>query len=392
MSDIKIIFVFLKVIELIVFIVSGYILWKLKSNKKYWKIAIYPIVTYAIVEGLRFGRLIDWNQYYLRYNEIGNNINSLDYEPLFKGILYISYNLGIPYYIFICLQTTFLIICIFILIKKYKNAIIFIVPLILFETSSNEQLIRWYLGFSFILLSINELTNKNKIKTYFFLYCATLIHIGFWIFFPFIFFSKVFNKRTIPPFISISLFFATSFLLNLSDMLFISTITESIVSANLGLNEKVTSYLHASERLMSGEWGYVGIMDINLSGKIRYFLAYAPTILFAKRYCSNYSYGIFFYNLFVIGAILSPLFLLVEIFDRIIKVFLFFSIIANGLFFYNTLKYRKTISKYLLIIISVSYLCNIYPNISNALRRTQDITMLYIWNANGREYIRNFPI
>lgn len=392
MSDVKIIFVFLKIIELVVFIISGYKLWNVKSVKKYWKIAIFPIITYGIVEGLRFGRLVDWNLYYLRYIQIGNNINALDYEPLFRIIFYLFYNINIPFYIFIFLQTIFLVTCIFLLIKKYRKAIIFIVPLILYETSANEQLIRWYLGFSFILLSFYELNSNNKMKTYLFLYCATLIHVGFWFFLPIILFSKYINKYTIPPCLSFILFIAFSFFLDLSDLVLVSDAAEYIVSMNLGLNDKVTSYLSDADRLIAGEWGDVGIMEINLTGKIRYFLAYAPTILFAKKYLKNYSFGIFFYNLFVIGAIFSPLFLLIEIFDRIIRVFLFFSIITNGLFYYEIYRNRKMVTKYLVVLTCIAYLCNIYPYVSNALRRTKDYTMLYIWDANGRNYIRNYNL
>lgn len=99
MSEINLIYTSLKLLEFAIFLLFGYIISK--SPKHYWKYAIFPIAVFAIVEGLRFGREIDYNEYYFRYINIGQNFNSEDYEFIFKLICYTCYNIGIPYYLFI---------------------------------------------------------------------------------------------------------------------------------------------------------------------------------------------------------------------------------------------------------------------------------------------------
>ena len=86
MSEINLIYTSLKLLEFAIFLLFGYIISK--SPKHYWKYAIFPIAVFAIVEGLRFGREIDYNEYYFRYINIGQNFNSEDYEFIFKLICY----------------------------------------------------------------------------------------------------------------------------------------------------------------------------------------------------------------------------------------------------------------------------------------------------------------
>ena len=47
--------------------------------------------------GLRFGREIDYNLYYERYNEIGQDITKSTYEPVFNVICWSLNQVGIPY-------------------------------------------------------------------------------------------------------------------------------------------------------------------------------------------------------------------------------------------------------------------------------------------------------
>ena len=91
---VQLIYIFLKVVELAVFIIFGKKISKVGSSKEYWKLSVVPILTYSLIEGLRFGRKIDWNVYYFRYEQLGQNVNFLDdYEPLFRYICHILYQL-----------------------------------------------------------------------------------------------------------------------------------------------------------------------------------------------------------------------------------------------------------------------------------------------------------
>ena len=79
-------FTILKLALLLSSFIAGYFMSHSKNNKQYWKGAFIIIVAFAVVEGMRFGRLIDWNNYYIRYQEIGNGISEEKYELLFTTI------------------------------------------------------------------------------------------------------------------------------------------------------------------------------------------------------------------------------------------------------------------------------------------------------------------
>ena len=130
---VKVIYITLKLLEFIVFYISGKQLSKTKTNKSYWTIAIFPILIFSIVEGLRFGRMIDYNLYAIRYFTLGNGIEGVDkeYEPLFDFLFTGAYNIGLPYYMFIFLQCFLLIFSILHLYKNFKNSLPYALPIVL---------------------------------------------------------------------------------------------------------------------------------------------------------------------------------------------------------------------------------------------------------------------
>lgn len=381
---IKLIYIFLKLIELGVFFLFGKKIIHSKTNKEYWLASVIPILTYSIIEGLRFGRLIDWNVYYFRYNQLGINVEYLDYEPLFRYICYFFNILGISYPWFIFLQCLFFITTVFIFLKNYKEYIIYAVPLILICSTGNEMFIRWFLGFSFILLSLNSLIKKRYIWTLIWFICAICCHSGLIIWIVFILFFKYLNRYTLRPLYSVILLFITSFILSLSDLMFITQIT-SFLSPIIGESISTGRYLNATENLLSGTWGSVGIMERSFSYYIRTFLMYAPVVYWGKNIISRYKFGLFFYNIFIIGAIVSPLFILVEIFNRISTSLTFFFCIVGGIFYFESFKIRNKNSLILFIII-ISFVFSFYPHISDAISRDEN-KMLFIWDANGRNYL-----
>ena len=383
---IKFIYIILKLIELGVFFVFGKKIIHSKTNKEYLLASIIPIFTYSIIEGLRFGRLIDWNVYYFRYNQLGINVEYLDYEPLFRYICYFLNLLGVSYPWFIFLQCLFFITTVFIFLKNYKDYITYAVPLILICSTGNEMFIRWFLGFSFILLSLNSLINKRYIWTFFWFICAICCHSGLIIWAVFILFFKYLNKYTLRPLYSIILLFITSFILSLSDLTFITQIT-SFLSPIIGESLSTGKYLDETESLLSGTWGKVGIMEHPLTFNIRLFIMYAPVVFFGKEVLLRYKYGLFFYNLLTIGAIFSPLFSLIEIFDRMVSSLIFFFCLVGGIFYYEKLNFKiKKTEKMTYLIALISLLFSIYPYFSDMLWRSTN-EMMFIWNANGRNFL-----
>mgnify|MGYP000168898588 CR=1 FL=1 len=387
MSDTQFIFAVIKFIELFVFIVYGYILSKTKSTKDFWIKALVPIITYTLIEGLRFGRYIDWNLYYFRYNNLGRNINSEDYEIIFRYICHYLYQLGIPYYIFITLQCAFLITSTFVLLKRYRNKLYFMIPAILTMLSPNEMFIRWYLGFSFMLLSINCILNNKVIHSYIYLLCACLTHIGFVLFVPIFILYRYLDKYAIPPKLGSIIFVVSSIILTISSLSILTNVANIMLTLGLGsVDEKLSSYLMDTQDLVSGEWGQTGIMEQSLATRIRKVIAFLPAIYCGKQILEKYNYGYFIYNLFVIGAIVSPLFLLVEILNRFSSALSFFSVICCGLIYYEFIMVKKN-KMVMKIICIISFILLIWPSIMEFIQLRHNEYTLFIWDANGRNYI-----
>lgn len=386
MSDIKFTYIIIKSIELLVFIFGGFFLSKSKTNIDYWKHAFYIILMYAISMGLRFGRMIDWNMYYFRYNNLGHSVKSEEYELLFEYICNIFYNIGIPYWGFIFLQCAFFMFAVLVFLKNYKFALPFILPLFIDVSWSNEQFIRWYISFSFLLLAMNSLFNGKRISSYCWMTCAFLSHAGIILFFPLLIFSNKLNTFTLSPVISILLLIIATTVIKLTDFLFITNITDLLYATNMGTHAKYGHYLNETEQLLSGEWGHTGYMKTSTFYKLRSFIVYAPIIYWGRDIMSKYKYGIFIYNLFILGAILNPLFSIIEIFNRYSIILLWFFCIVGGIVYYNLFKgykFRFIVS----IMLFMSLLCAIQPVISNIFGRDNNNEMLFIWDSEGRKHL-----
>lgn len=386
MTDTQLIFAIIKFIEIFVFLIYGYILSKTKTNKDFWVKALIPIIVYSLIEGLRFGRYIDWNIYYFRYNNLGENINSEDYEILFRYICHYLYQLGFPYYMFIMLQCAFLIVSTFIFLNKYRDKLYFMIPAILTALAPNEMFIRWYLGFSFMLLSIYNIIN-NKVKlSYLYLLCACLTHIGFILFIPVIIFYKYLDSYALPPKLSSILFVISSIVLTISSLSILTDIANIMMMLGLGsIDDKVSSYLMDTQDLVTGEWGRTGIMEQSIATRLRSMIAFLPAIYFGKQVLEKYRYGYLIYNLFVIGAIVSPLFLLVEILNRFASALTFFSVICCGLVYYEYIVVKHNTK--LKIICVVSFIFLIWPSLMEFIRLRPEEYTLFLWDADGRNYI-----
>ena len=373
----------LKIIELVIFILYGRRISNTRTSCEYWKFSIVPILTFSVVEGLRFGRMVDWNLYYFRYQQLGVNMSYLDYEPLFEFICNFLYQIGVPYYGFIFIQCLFLAISIFVLLENFRSFCTWCVPLILVCTTPNEMFIRWFLAFSFILLSINSFLKKRYIYSLIWFICSLLCHSGIIIIVMLIMLLWYLKKYTLPTWFSVGLLFMTTFVLSLSDVMFVTNII-SFLSPILG-NWTPSNYLDNASSILEGTWGGVGIMERSRIKNIGTFIAYAPVIFYGKSIMSKYKYGLVFYNLFVIGAIGSPLFT-VEIFNRIFSVCLFFFCIVGGVYYTKILNRKWLSINFIIILTLISLFFALVPHVWDAINRPADES-LFIWDSNGRSYL-----
>lgn len=386
MSDIRLMFIVLNMLELLVFCICGHVLSKTRTNGEYWRKALVPILAYAVVTGLRFGREIDWNVYYYRYIGMGKDINFPDSAGLvFRYICNILYNIGIPYHIFIMLQCIFLIYTILLLVKNYKKQAAFILPTILTLIALNDNFIRWYVAVSFFLLSINYMINNKKRAMIIWFVVSFLSHYGIILFLPLLIFENWVNKLTFNKYILVALLFASCFILKMSQLSFISSIADMIVGTG-GDMGTASSYLNSTDALINGERGNLGIEDRGIKDLL-HFLAAAPIIFFAQGYVKRYHYGLFFFNLFAIGAITFPLFTSIEILGRYSQALYLFAMIVGGILFYEIRKQGVKSSLIALTFCFISFSFLIAQNAYNTFTYSNEYRMLFMWDANGQETV-----
>lgn len=388
MSDIKLIYILLKILLFIVFCFSGSWLSKAKTNKSYWMIAIVPMLAFAIIEGLRFGRLIDYNVYYFRYIDLGEGIEQF-YELLFSIICYVSYNCGIPYYMFIFFQCLFLAYATLLVFKNYGSAIKYALPIVLGLYIMNENFIRWYLAFSFILLSINSLVKNRNVGAWGWAICGVMIHFGFFFYFVILIAKGFLNRVSISPVISVGLLIISTFLVTVTDMHVLVQLSNLLLKLGVGsLSEGLNIRLSQMDSLIAGDVGKMGIMEASFSNNIRYVLVCFPGIYWGQKYMLKYNKGRLIYNLLVIGAILNPIFGMVEMLGRISSALLVFLSVVSGVVFVDKLKVKVFKRRFVVYAICLlSFLASCWPSISIAFAYDNDSDMMFIWDANGRNYL-----
>lgn len=171
------------------------------SLKQYWKIAFIPLLAFTLEEGLRWGREIDWCVYYTVYKDIKANVNT-GHEPLFTLIWWIFGRLGAEYYIVISFCSFLLAFSIFFFFKPYKEINKIAIPLAFLMIASNAtNLIRWFMGVSFLLISLRYYLDSKQTKSLIFAIVACCTHIGLIMILPLLWLplrkkTRILNPRT----------------------------------------------------------------------------------------------------------------------------------------------------------------------------------------------------
>lgn len=143
---------------------------------EYWKLAAIPILCFALEEGLRWGRLIDWCFYYNTYSGILDT-NSTTIEPLFWLIWASFAKLELPYYAVITFCSFLLCFSLFFFCKPYKKGIFIAIPLAIVTTGAfAANLIRWYMAISFMLLGCRLYLDGKHKKAFLLFLCSFCCH------------------------------------------------------------------------------------------------------------------------------------------------------------------------------------------------------------------------
>lgn len=391
MSQINITFVFLFFLTMYILYINGKKIKALPENvklKRYLKVSMPSIIIYTLNEGLRFGRGIDYNLYAKEYVY---NTGSLYFENGDAGFRYVGIflqNLGLPFQVFVLLMSFILIFSVIIFLKNVKGCAPVALPmfLLLFYTAT-ENLMRWFLGFSFILIGFSFILNDSKnIRSYLFFTIFSIISFFFHfalIFVPFVYIILMqFKRPLLKPTISILLFI----LIGISFQSKIMISLKEYLDIFLLLSEKSTYYVDNAE-----QWLTSGASGLSLSSFPPLFRValYIIEVILGYKLCKilNTKY-IILYNIFLIGFIVLPIANQIELVLRYQYLIFIYQIVILGYivdiyFISRKIKLNKIL--YTLSILSFLYFSQ--GQIRKWIFNEPDYKHLYIWDSKGKDFL-----
>ncbi len=375
---ISLIFVFLLLIMLFILYRAGMAIKE--SGKIISSAGIAAILFYTLNEGLRFGRGIDYNIYYNDYADIVAGRES-KYEFVFVQLCKCFAALDFPFQVLILFMSFMFILSLLTLLQNYRDLLPLALPLfVFFSRPEVENMVRWYLAFSFFLFGLADLIKKEKLSIRYWVFSlfASSIHYAI-IPIPILFYiiyriKHVFLKPlfSIPTFLAVYFFFETDFMLQFVD------IVNMLADVS---GERFAGYGDSAEYWLSG-----GFAGEELSGKIRISeLAFLSVLVILGKRVSAY-YGrpfVFSYNLFLVGFILFPIAMKIELVGRYEAIFYFFRaiVLAAILYTYFIRKYARLIPAFSAIVLIV-LLFNPINSIKNMLTGNPK-KYLYVWDKSG---------
>lgn len=360
----------------------GFIGYYISKRKWKWKYTIIPTIIFGLIEGLRYMRGTDYSIYYERYTTITSlSIWSYEEDPLFVLLGQFLSNLNIPFQGFIILCSSILIFSSFFLLKEQKHLMLFSLPIItILGMLDAENLIRWYLAFSFLIIAIYYLT-KNK-YTYFFIFSiiACGFHLGLILVIPIYFLIHYLKDRILIKPVYACLFFIILWQTFRPEFMLIFI----DIFANIAGFGRYTSYINNIDDWLTGDNKQLE-MIVTKTDIFRFlFLIYYGYKVAKKQ---KYPY-IYFYNLFLIGAITYPALHIIELPYRYNLLFIFFEAFVAAAILNEYLILRK--KKDMHTLLSLLYL---YPILKVVLLYpfVCDITqLLFIWNMDIFKFINPF--
>lgn len=378
------IYIFLFILMLFSLYHSG----KLMSIKRVglYKAAAWGIIVFTLNEGLRFGRGIDYNYYAIAFKQNLINHNST-WDPIFLFIANLLGYLGISWQGYVILMSFTLILSCAIFLNNFRDVSKWAFPLFAIFALPAENLMRWFFGFSFILIGTSYLLKRNDIKRiYIFLLFSS---IAFFIHFALLPIAVIFyiltyiRRPIIKPLPAIILFFTigiafkTSFMEQFVDLMQLFSISE-----------RAESYQYQAEYWLTG--GFAGVEKSPfpkyyelLLFIINVYWGYKLTKIHEHKYT-------FVYNIFLIGFITFPICHQIELLTRYNNLFCIFQFIILAYiiqFLINDIKRVKNQTRKIAVFFSVLVILNfVRVQIFTPLADTPN-HFLYIWDKNGRDYL-----
>lgn len=331
------------------------------DRKYYWHYALIPILAFALEEGLRWGRALDWCYYYDVYSKLMRGEDT-GHEPLFSFLWSVFASLGVSYPIVIVSCSGLLIFSGFFLFRPYQGFLRYVMPIwILITAPWAINVIRWFIGLSFLFISTRYFLDGKRFRWIIFFLCSVLTHYGMFLMLP-IFFLLLKNRLILKPWL---VAMVSLLLLLLFDTSFLSRFSFLFDYMSL-LSVRYEHYTDNAEDWLSGNVGVSQTMSVSLvHGFVKLFpylffvfLSYYLIINRHTRLGKLVAYKMLlpFYNLAVVGCLLKSVSFGLELLIRYTFYFemSFAFLCAYTLFCLNSKKQNK--GKYNIDVLFISLL------------------------------------
>lgn len=375
-TDYHFIYLGLQLLMYILLGVGGMKLAHARNNKLYWLVSILPILAFGLNFGLRWGRGVDYNLYYWIYNNILHGITVEDVEPLWKLLVLVVGNvLNLPWSGMVLLMSLFLIFSLVCFMKNYREVAYFALPLFALNAVQSQNLMRWFLAFSFFLIALKYLEDKSMKYFFIFSTCSFLIHFGFIIIIIPVYLLHFCKKAILPPWASVSIFFSSYFLFNRDYM---SVLAGFVYKLNIG--SRFALYQNNAEIWLTGDnLEMMGISTIGIVNSIY-------IIILGYRMVQKRTNLIFMYNITLVGIVTAPAMAQIELMWRINLIFFLFQFIILSYLFNDYVSLKKCRNTLICIITIGVLLLNIRSSVLQPLTAKKNSTY-YIWDSHGRKVL-----
>lgn len=339
------------------------------------------IAAYTLFAGLRWGRGVDYNVYYGVFQEIAKGIND-GWEPLFYVICRAISIIGLPWQAMVMLMSCLLICSLCNFFSILKNQLYVILPFVVVNLNDAENVMRWFMAFSFFLFAIAFFFKKEKYylrKSMLLLVACLLTHYGFII--PVIIFILLYILNEfidIKPNVAMLLYVAVTFMFETDMMMYFDSYIQQI---NVGT--RFAQYQNNSEAWLTGS----GSHDVFNESSGFSFFKFLPDVAIIylgsiwRDSCSNKK-GKLIYTLALFNIIFSPIASQIELLYRVNSVFSIFKVVIIALFFdmYKKGYVRNSLLNILLLIV---FLLKVYTITTYPLT-CKKIDTYFVWDSNGR--------
>ena len=392
-----------------------------ESGKIFSPAGLTAIIVYTLNEGLRFGRGIDYNLYGMSYENLERTGES-DWDVSFQFIARMLVAFDIPWQGYVILMSFMFIFATIMVLRAYKDILPYALPLfVLFSNGAVENMVRWYLGFSLVLIGLSFIINHDEnestkeenrkqedveenieedefsheelikskrkkayLKYVFFSIAACTFHLALLplpILFYFIYLRK---GPLLSPVYALLLYFGIAFFFETGIMLEFVNLANMITMSLGDSYERFANYGDSAEYWLTG--GFAGVEHSSLPDIQNLVFLCIIVLLGYKAIKEADRKHIYAYNLFIVGLCTNPIANQIELVDRFNAPFMFFRAIVLGCIIEYIYRRKEVEVNRALVLVSILVLLNYGRRTLVAPFKVNQEKYLYVWDSDRRSY------